>query len=162
MLEEYRAFRLRTVPADQESAAFVAYDEDLGLLLARLRAFLGTSMIESVEGLLLDAIVFLDREARVLRGEARGGLQPASVSDDQKRQRESEENSRQVSPRLESPESPPKPEEEAAAASPPPAHDAPLSPSGHWAMGPPPDSDAAETPMDDAPSYRSLAASSMR
>ena len=31
------AFRLRTVPADQESAAFVAYDEDLGLLLARLR-----------------------------------------------------------------------------------------------------------------------------
>ena len=96
---------------------------------------------------------------------ARGGgiFQLASVPADPeaeaaaKRQRDSEDNTRQVARRLESPESPPKPGA-AAAAPPPPADDAPLSPSGHWAMGDSGDSTAPDTDAVETPMYRSLAA----
>ena len=68
VLEEYRMFRQRRIPTDRESAEYFRFDEDVSIMLYRLRQFVGTSMLESLEELLYEAIGQLEELARVLSG----------------------------------------------------------------------------------------------
>ena len=44
VLEEYRVFSRRRIPIDRESAEYYQFDEDLSVMLYRLRQFIDTSM----------------------------------------------------------------------------------------------------------------------
>ena len=68
VLEEYRRFSKRRIPTDRESAEYFRFDEDVSIMLFRLRQFVGTSMLESLEELLYEAIGQLEELARVLSG----------------------------------------------------------------------------------------------
>ena len=68
VLEEYRVFSRRRIPIDRESAEYYKFDEDLSVMLYRLRQFIDTSMLASVEELLYEAIGQLEETARVLSG----------------------------------------------------------------------------------------------
>lgn len=68
VLEEYRVFSRRRIPIDRESAEYYQFDEDLSVMLYRLRQFIDTSMLASVEELLYEAIGQLEETARVLSG----------------------------------------------------------------------------------------------
>ena len=68
VLEEYRVFSRRRIPIDRESAEYYQFDEDLSVMLYRLRQFIDTSMLQSVEELLYEAIGQLEETARVLSG----------------------------------------------------------------------------------------------
>ena len=45
VLEEYRLFSRRRIPIDRESAEYFRFDEDVSVMLYRLRQFVGTSML---------------------------------------------------------------------------------------------------------------------
>ena len=77
VLEEYRRFRQRRIPTDRESAEYFRFDEDVSIMLYRLRQFVGTSMLMSVEELLHDALAELEELARVL-SRVGGGAQSES------------------------------------------------------------------------------------
>ena len=68
VLEEYRVFSRRRIPTDRESAEYFRFDEDLSIMLYRLRQFIGTSMLDSLEDMLFEAIGQLEEIARVLSG----------------------------------------------------------------------------------------------
>ena len=68
VLEEYRVFSRRRIPVDRDSVAFIRFDEDVSVLLYRLRQFVGTSMLMSLEELLFEALAELEELARVLSG----------------------------------------------------------------------------------------------
>lgn len=68
VLEENRVFRRRRIPVDRESAEYHRFDEDVSVMLYRLRQFVGTSMLMSLEELLYEAITDLEELARVLSG----------------------------------------------------------------------------------------------
>ena len=44
VLEEYRVFRQRRIPTDRESAEYHRFDEDLSVMLYRLRQFVGIAL----------------------------------------------------------------------------------------------------------------------
>ena len=73
VLEEYRRFSKRRIPTDRESAEYFRFDEDVSVMLFRLRQFVGTSMLMSLEELLYEAIDQLEELARVLSGVVGGG-----------------------------------------------------------------------------------------
>ena len=60
VLEEYRTFSQRRMPTDRESAEYHRFDEDVSVMLYRLRQFVGTSMLMSVEELLHGALAELE------------------------------------------------------------------------------------------------------
>ena len=68
VLEEYRTFSQRRIPVDRESAEYHRFDDDVSVMLYKLRQFVGTSMIDSLEELLFEAIDQLEELARVLSG----------------------------------------------------------------------------------------------
>ena len=68
VLEEYRMFRRRRIPTDRESAEYFRFDEDVSVMLYKLRQFVGTAMLMSLEELLYEAIGQLEELARVLSG----------------------------------------------------------------------------------------------
>ena len=68
VLEEYRRFSQRRIPTDRDSAEYFRFDEDASVMLYRLRQFVGTSMLMSLEELLFEAIEQLEELARVLSG----------------------------------------------------------------------------------------------
>ena len=68
VLEEYRVFSRRRIPVDRESAEYHRFDDDVSVMLYKLRQFVGTSMLESLEELLFKAIADLEELARVLSG----------------------------------------------------------------------------------------------
>ena len=65
VLEEYRRFSQRRIPTDRDSAEYFRFDEDASVMLYRLRQFVGTSMLMSLEELLFEAIEQLEELARV-------------------------------------------------------------------------------------------------
>ena len=44
VLEEYRTFSRRRIPTDRESAEYHRFDEDLSVMLYRLRQFVGIAL----------------------------------------------------------------------------------------------------------------------